>query len=760
MQKGAGYLLGAFFFTPPTLAEQAMELETTYGHPMPLGATVTEEGINFAVYSQNATSAVLELFSDARSSSPSHRIVLDARRNRTGDIWHVFVKDLRGGQIYGWRMDGPYRPLLGHRFNANKLLLDPYARAMVGGFDMFSDDLYGYDRSSAMKDRSFSTADSAHVTARSVAVHAAPIAWDTEMRPRHALADSVIYECHVRGMTAHPSSVCTKPGTFLGLTERIPHLKELGITAIELLPVAQFNELEPPTLIDPVTGGINRNYWGYATVGFFSPHQGYAWSRAPGAVVAEFRQMVRAFHEAQIEVILDVVFNHSGEGGEHGPTLAFRGLDNAVYYMLEKRGRYANYTGCGNTMNCNHPVMKHLIIECLRYWLVEMHVDGFRFDLATILGRSHKGEWINDPNLGLLSDIADDPVLRGCKLIAEAWDAGGLYKVGGFPRAWAEWNGKFRDDARAFWLGYDNTALALARRVAGSKDAFGEKLNTAQSINFITAHDGFTLRDLCSYRVKHNERNGENNRDGSDGNLSMNFGVEGETDDPIVNRRRMQHAKNLIATLFLSRGTPMILGGDEIWRTQRGNNNGFCQDSDISWVDWTPTAPAREMMRFCRTLMALRRQFKALRQTAFADPEKCRAQADNIRFHGVRLDRPDWAGCSHTIAFELLDGLQEPRFYVVMNAWKQPLTFELPKRAWYSLVDTSRPAPHDIFEPEQARLFNRPRVTVQPDSVRVLMSTGCARETVVRSALPDSPRMHVIASGECKMFPTGEFPRT
>ncbi len=695
------------------------------GHPTPLGATVSAEGINFAIYSQNATSAFLALFDHPDDPAPSCHIRLDPKCHKTGDVWHIFVKDLKPGQIYAWRMDGPYRPLNGHRFNVNKLLLDPYARAMIGTIDMFSDDLYGFNRRSAMKDRSFSPTDSAPVTARCVALPQPPIDWDTENRPHHPLSQSIIYECHVKGMTAHSSSFSTKPGTFLGLIDRIPHLKSLGITAIELLPVAQFNELEPPTLIDPVTGKLNKNYWGYATLGFFSPHQGYASDATPGAVVSEFRTMVRAFHEAQIEVILDVVFNHSGEGGEHGPTIEFRGLDNAVYYMLEQRGKYANYTGCGNTMNCNHPVMKHLIIECLRYWLVEMHIDGFRFDLATILGRSNKGEWINDPNLGLLSDIADDPILSGCKLIAEAWDAGGLYKVGGFPKAWAEWNGKFRDDARRFWLGYDHTALELARRITGSKDCFSEKNDASQSINFITAHDGFTLRDLCSYKEKHNERNGENNRDGSSDNISTNFGIEGETNNPEIRRKRLQHAKNLLATLFLSRGTPMLLGGDEIWRTQSGNNNGFCQDSEISWIDWTKNNESQEIFNFTRQLMMLRNRYKALRQTDFADPLTARVSIDSLRFHGIHVDTPDWADCSHSIAFELMDGPQEPHFYIAMNAWKEPLAFDLPKRTWLSLIDTSQNSPDDFFAPENAPRFTDSRLTVKPGSLRVLMSTRC-----------------------------------
>ncbi len=699
-----------------------MTPKTTMGHPLPLGASVTPEGINFAVYSHHATAAYLDLFREVGDNQPFARIALDPVKNRTGDIWHVFVEGVGDGQLYGWRMDGPYKPLKGHRFNPHKLLMDPFAHAMHGRFDMFDDALYGYNRGSSLKDRSFSTADSAEATARSVAVKSAPMLWDSENRPEYALSVSVIYECHVKGMTAHPSSMSVHPGTFLGLCDKIPHLKELGVTAIELLPVAQFNAFEPPTLVDPVTGEYHSNYWGYATIGFFSPHQGFASNPMPGAVVDEFRQMMRAFHEAGIEVILDVVFNHSGEGNGNGPTIAFRGLDNSIYYMLDEKGRYANYTGCGNTMNCNHPVMKHLIIESLRYWLVEMHVDGFRFDLATILGRSNKGEWINDPNLGLLNDIAVDPVLSGCKLIAEAWDAAGLYKVGGFPEGWAEWNGKFRDDARRFWLMGDNTALNLARRIAGSKDVFGTKQDTTRSINFITAHDGFTLRDLCSYLKKHNERNGENNRDGSDDNLSINFGVEGETSDPEIIRKRIKHAKNLMATLFLSRGTPMILGGDEIWRTQQGNNNGFCQDSEISWIDWSENALSSEMLRFCRMLISLRKKYKALRQLMFADPMVCRPRHDNIRFHGVRLEKPDWNDCSHSLAFELLDSPDAPRFYVAMNAWREPLSFDLPRREWLDLIDTARPAPRDIVDPREAQRYDSLKLVVQPGSLRVLMS--------------------------------------
>lgn len=695
---------------------------TRNGLPTPFGATVTDEGINFALFSKNATSVWLEIFDRPEAKSAKARFPLDPKHNRTGDIWHIFVDDLDEGQLYGWRVDGPYRPRHGHRFNVNKLLIDPYARAFCGSYDMFSDALYGYNRRSALREHSFSTLDSTAMTSKSVALRAAPMTWDTDQRPRYSLEESVIYECHVKGMTAHPSSLSAHPGTYLGLCDRIPHLKELGVTTIELLPVAHYNDLEPPTLVDPVTQEYHKNYWGYSTIGFFSPHHPYAFDQAPGGAVKEFRTMVRRFHEAQIEIILDVVFNHSGEGNENGPTIAFRGLDNAVYYMLDKKGRYANYTGCGNTMNCNHPVMKHLIIECLRYWVVEMHVDGFRFDLATILGRSNKGEWINDPNLGLLSDITSDPVLRGCKLIAEAWDAAGLYKLGSFPPGWAEWNGKFRDDARRFWRGDDHTALPMARRLAGSKDVFADKHNVAQSINFITAHDGFTLRDLCSYEEKHNLRNGENNRDGSDNNFSSNLGIEGETSDPVIIANRLKRAKNFMATLILARGTPMILGGDEMWRTQFGNNNTFCQDNEISWINWIESKYALEMKRFTTLLLKYRKRFKALRQTHFCDPENTRLAVDNMRFHGVQLGKPDWCACSHSLAFELLDGPREPRFYIAMNAWTKPLAFEISKRRWYCLVDTSRPSPDDIVEMEDALRINSARCIVKPNSLRVLVS--------------------------------------
>ncbi|MFA5623521.1 MAG: glycogen debranching protein GlgX [Bradymonadales bacterium] len=695
------------------------------GHPLPFGATVSDEGVNFAFYSRNATAAYIDLFRNAEDEMPYRTHVLDSDLHRTGDIWHIFVEGVRAGQLYGIRLDGPYMPRHGHRFNVNKLLADPYSRAYVGRYNVFSDAIYGYDRDSSLRERSFSPYWSAGVTAKSIALKPLSFAWGETARPKHSLEDSVIYECHVKGMTAHPSSLSKLPGTFAGLCDRIPHLKSLGITAIELLPVAQFNEWEPPNLVDPVTGERNRNYWGYATIGFFAPHHSYVSDPDPTQGPREFREMVQRFHEAKIEVILDVVFNHSGEGNEHGPTIAYRGLDNSVYYMLDKNKRYENYTGCGNTMNCNHPVMKQLIIDCLRFWLVEMRVDGFRFDLATILGRSHEGEWISDPQLGLLNDIAADPILRGCKLIAESWDAAGMYKVGRFPVDWAEWNGRFRDDLRRFWRSDNDTVKDLALRIGGSRDLFGTKQNASQSVNFVTAHDGFTLRDLCSYNKKHNERNGEQNRDGSEQNFSDNMGVEGPGDEALE-RRRKQRAKNLLTTLFISRGTPMILGGDEYWRSQGGNNNAFCQDNPVGWIDWTYNENGEEMLRFMRLLIKLRAKHPALKRTEFADPfvatqTALRTQA-GIIWHGVSMGKPDWSAHSHSLACELLAGPREHRFYIAMNAWREPLSFEIPRRTWKSIINTALDSPQDFVDIDEAHSEKGLRITVEADSVRVLMS--------------------------------------
>jgi isoamylase len=716
-----------------------MEPRISVGKPYPFGATVTDEGINFAVFSRHGTGVFIELFDSADDKRPRRSIALDPRRNRTGDVWHVFVHGLGHGQLYGFRVDGPYSPAeTGHRFNPNKLLTDPYARGLIGEYQTNNQAVFGYDRESRDLDLSFDASDSAPYTAKSVAVANHPYDWEDDHSPRVPLEDSIFYEAHVRGFTLHPSSGVTHPGTYLGLIEKIPHLQRLGVTAVELLPVHEFN-LKEPAGIDPVTQQPISNYWGYSTLGFFAPEQDYAWAGGtdPLAEVTEFKEMVKRLHQAGIEVILDVVFNHTGEGNQMGPTLGFRGLDNVVYYMLHEQRFYKNYSGCGNTVNCNHPLVRQFILDCLRYWVVEMHVDGFRFDLATILGRNRRGEWIDD--LGLLYDIGGDPILRGSKLIAESWDAEGMYKVGGFPEGWAEWNGRFRDDVRRFVKGDKGMVADVIRRLGGSHDLFANKRSPTHSINFVTCHDGFTLRDLVSYNHKHNERNGEDNRDGTDGNWSYNYGVEGETDDEQILRTRTQQAKNLMTLLLTARGTPMILAGDELWRTQEGNNNTYCQDNELSWLQWDLSDRAQEIERFVRELIAFRKRHPALRREIFVDPFATDRRhlegnvAARVRLHGVELGKPDWSYDSHSIALHFdgkppagAPGTEDNDLYVIFNAWTESLHFalvHLHDARWHRVVDTSRAAPDDIVAEDEAPVIEGDRIHVPPRSSLIL----CAR---------------------------------
>ena len=720
-----------------------MTVRTSTGWPCPLGATVTEGGINFALFSRHACAVYLELFHDGGDGRPSHSFQLDPARNRTGDVWHLFVHGVGQGQLYGYRADGPYTPEEnGHRFNVNKLLASPYARALEGSYDLSHDALYGYDRASPDGDLSFSTTDSAPFAAKCVALRCHDFDWEEDQPPRTPLAESMIYEVHVRGLTVHPSSGVRRPGTYLGLMEKIPHLLDLGVTAVELLPVHEFNGGEPVGQ-DPVTGAQLSNYWGYNTLGFFAPDKTYATGQRRGAQVREFQEMVKRLHQAGIEVILDVVFNHTGEGHEVGPTISFRGLDNSIYYMLDDGGRgYKNYSGCGNTVNCNYPVVKQFILDCLRHWVVEMRVDGFRFDLATILGRDRKGEWIGD--LSLLYDIGGDPILRGCKLIAEAWDADGLYKVGGFPRGWAEWNGRFRDDLRRFSRGDAGMVASLARRMGGSRDLFGGKRSPVASVNFITAHDGFTLRDLTSYEEKRNERNGEGNRDGAPENLSTNWGVEGETRDPQILQLRRRQAKNLLTMLYCARGTPMLLGGDELWRTKQGNNNTYCQDNELSWFQWDTNGETEQMRRFVRLLIRLRQRHPALRRPCFVDPFAMDGAGvagpvgSDITWHGVQLREPDWSHHSRTLAYQIhgdppasAPDSADSDFYVVLSSWSKPLEFQLPPpgahQQWHRVADTSLPAPREIVRDEDS-------MAVLGESYRV-----AARSAVVLLTMPLSP---------------------
>lgn len=683
------------------------------GSPYPLGATVHREGVNFALFSRHATAIQLELFSEPTSASATAVIALDPQAHRTGDIWHVFVEELHEGALYGFRVFGPYQPERGDRFNPHKLLLDPYAKSYAGMFHHDHEALYGFER--ANDHLSFNRLDSAPYVPKSVVVGPSRFDWQGDQPLRRSWSELVIYEMHVRGFTKHPSSGVSAPGTFAAIVEKIPYLRELGVTAVELLPVHFFNHRERTHVVstDPDTC---TNYWGYAPLGFFAPMSLYAAASLenPVAAIDEFKFMVRELHRAGIEVILDVVFNHTGENGEHGITCAYRGLDNAVYYRLDADARYRNDSGCGNTLNTCHPIVKQLILDSLRYWAVEMHVDGFRFDLATILGRDRHGNWVSE---GLVSEISDDPYLQGCKFIAEPWDVGGLYLLGKFPSEWAEWNDRFRDDLRRFVRGDEGMVSTLSRRIRGSDDLLGAKAQRGASINFVTAHDGFTLRDLVSYEHKRNEKNGEENRDGATHNFSFNCGIEGETTERKFRAQRRKQAKNLLTLLLLSRGTPMLRAGDERWQTQHGNNNAYCQDNELSWIDWRTDDEGDELLRVTKNLIALRHRYRVFHRLQH-EPS----------WHGVLPEFPDWNHHSHSLAFRLFGDTSvgnEPDFYGMLNAWHEALTFVLPTpkrgQAWHRVIDTSLDPPNDILEVDSAKPYPESVYRVSPNSVVVLV---------------------------------------
>jgi glycogen operon protein len=504
----------------------------------------------------------------------------------------------------------------------------------------------------------------------------------------------VIYETHVRGLTLSPTAGSKSPGTFLGVIDKIPYLKELGINAIEFMPLQEFNPDEV-TVRNPATGERLTNYWGYNTIAFFAPYEGYGSRLYPGCQIDEFKTMVKALHKAGIEVLLDVVFNHTAEGNETGPTLSFRGLDNSIFYILEDDKRhYKNYSGCGNTLNCNHPVVRNFILECLRYWVVEMHVDGFRFDLASILGRDRDGNLIANPPL--LEQIAEDPILRDVKLIAEAWDAGGAYLVGRFPgERWSEWNGLYRDDIRRYWRGDGGLAGAFASRLCGSADIYEHSGKApVNSINFVTCHDGFTLHDLVSYEHKHNLTNGEDSRDGCNNNYSANYGCEGDTSDPAIRQLRLRQMKNLMATLFVSRGVPMILGGDEFCRTQHGNNNAYCQDNEISWFDWSLLKKNKSFFRFVKSLIALRRRFPVLCSERFYRPEE-------ISWFNPHGHEPDWQG-NGAIGCQIHQDHGGQFLCLLANPTHDKVGFHLPDppkvQYWERILDTGAAEPMDICE--------------------------------------------------------------
>jgi glycogen operon protein len=710
-------------------AEQLAELEQSLslfevqairsGMPFPFGARLRGNGVNFAIFSRHATGVRLDLFDRPEDITPARSIILDPIRNKTGDIWHVWLEGIQPGQLYGFRVAGPYAPREGHRFNPDKLVVDPYATAIASlpGCDFLP--ALGYDPSSPLRDLSLSETDDAAMAPKCVVTHA-DFDWQGDQPLRHPWETTVIYEVHVRGYTIHPTAGVPFPGTYRGLIQKIPYLKDLGVTAVELMPVQEFNESHL-LRVNPQTGERLKNYWGYDPLCFFAPKASYASASEAGAQVVEFKEMIRAFHREDIEVILDIVFNHTVEGDELGPTVCFRGIDNAIYYWLADDKRfYRNFTGTGQTINASHPVVRDLILDALRYWVMEMHVDGFRFDLASVLGRDRDGRVLADAPL--LERIAEDPILRDTKLIAEAWDAAGAYQVGSFSeRRWAEWNGHFRDDVRRFWRGDEGMLGRFASRICGSSDLYrGSGKGPECSVNFGACHDGFTLNDLVSYARKHNEANGEDNRDGAHENYSANYGVEGESGDPIVEATRRRQIKNFLLTLAIARGVPMLLAGDEFRRSQRGNNNAYCQDNDTSWIDWTLLERNSEIFRFARNALALRRAYAALRREAFYTGEE-------IQWFNPSGKSPDWFDASQKRLACLIRTEDGPDLCLMFNADAAPGAFVLPpaprQGLWRLAADTSRAAPNDCCaNGEEAVLGNQTSYVAESRSSVVLVA--------------------------------------
>ncbi len=673
------------------------------GKAYPLGATWDGNGVNFAIFSECATGVELCLFESPQATAESHRIPVTERRDL---VWHCYLPDVRPGQLYGYRIHGPYEPARGHRFNAHKVVLDPYAKAL--GRDLrWCDEMFGYKVGDKTADLSFDNRDNVHGAPLGVVIDPS-FTWGDDRPPMHAWHEMVIYELHVRGFTKqHPEVDPDLRGTYAGLASpaAIDHLTKLGVTAVELLPV--YHRLDDRHLVEKKL----TNYWGYNTLAFFAPEQRYAAATAAEQAVREFKTMVRALHSAGIEVILDVVYNHTGEGNQMGPTLSFRGVDNASYYRLsaEDPRYYVDFTGCGNTFNMRHPRVLQFIMDSLRYWVTEMHVDGFRFDLASALAR----ELHDVDKLGAFFDIIhQDPILSQVKLIAEPWDLGaGGYQVGNFPSQWSEWNGKYRDNVRRFWKGDGATVSEFATRLCGSSDLYewSSRLPSA-SVNFLTCHDGFTLHDLVSYNQKHNEANGENNRDGASNNDSWNCGEEGPTDKPEINALREQQKRNLLATLFLSQGVPMLLAGDEIGKSQKGNNNTYCHDSELSWLDWNLNDAQRALLEYVRGVIAVRKAEPVLRRQKFFQGRSIRGQEikDVAWFSpdGTVMADAAWnAGFVKCLGLRLdgemigeIDSKGEPRrgntLMILLNAHHEPLLFKLPApipdAQWEPLLDTAQ----------------------------------------------------------------------
>ena len=693
------------------------ELRLYSGSSHPFGATVDEGGVNFSVYSASATSVQLLLFRHPKDLDPFRVIDLDPVANKSFYLWHVYVEGLKPGTGYAYRVDGPREPWNGHRFDPEKVLIDPYSKG---------NSLALWSRGAACV-----PGDNLHQSIRSVVIDTSDYDWEGDEPLRVPMAETVIYEMHVGGFTKSPSSGVKNPGTFLGLIEKIPYLKELGVTAVELLPVFSFDCTD---VIKEHDGQKLVNYWGYSTMGYFAPHQAYCTDPESGSHVREFRDMVKALHQAGIEVILDVVFNHTDEGNHQGPLFSFKGFDNSTYYYLTgpngSKEFYYDYTGCGNTFNCNHPIGEKFILDCLRYWVQEMHVDGFRFDEGSVLTRGEDGTPLAHPPV--IWSIELDEVLGSSKVIAEAWDAAGLYQIGYFPGArWAEWNGKYRDAMRRFVKGDPGVISEVASRVTGSADLYQwQKEEPVNSVNFITAHDGFTLYDLTAYNEKHNWSNGENNNDGISDNLSWNCGVEGETDDQFVKDLRDRQVKNYACMLMLSMGVPMLVGGDEFARSQGGNNNTYCQDNPINWYDWNKvdSPDSQEMIRFWKLLIQKRRDYIYHFRGKYFTGKVSRFGVPEISWHGPVLNEPNWGDSgARCLAVTLGDTAQDTdnlsNVHVMMNMHWEAVDFQIPRYeglTWRRTIDTAQSSPFDILPLSEAPVFDGGSYLVTGRSIVVL----------------------------------------
>jgi isoamylase len=681
------------------------------GSSHPLGATPDKDGVNFSLFSGNATAVELLLFREHDDLNPFQVIQLEPHVNKTFHFWHCYVRGLGPGTHYAYRVDGPSDMNAGHRFNSRKVLIDPYAKGNTNSL---------WKRVDACGPE-----DNVASSMRSVVIDSSVYDWEGDQPLNRPMEDTIIYELHASGFTKSPSSGVTRPGTFSGIIEKIPYLKELGVTAVELLPVFDFDETDVLRVVD---GKPLGNFWGYSTMGFFAPQSAYCTTPETGSHLQDFRDLVKALHRAGLEVILDVVFNHTDEGNDQGPVFSFKGIDNSAYYFLSPSDRrfYFDYSGCGNTFNCNQPISQKLIIECLRYWVREAHVDGFRFDEGSILSRGEDGGPL--PHPPVVWQIELDETLADSKVIAEAWDAAGLYQIGHFPGdRWAEWNGRYRDDIRRFVKGDPGLVGAVASRLAGSSDLYEQRGQLpVNSINFITCHDGFTMNDLVSYNTKQNEENGEDNRDGINDNLSWNCGIDGDTADPAVEALRNRQIRNFAVILLLSRGVPMILAGDEVRRSQKGNNNAYCQDNEISWFDWNLAARNQDMFRFWRRMIGFRKSHAPVRGRYFFNGSANERGLADLSWHGCRLNQPGWSDPEARALGMTLAGFNgEADIHVMLNMCSDTLDFEvapLSGRQWFKAIDTAQPSPRDIAEPGSEPAFSGNFCPVRERSIVVLIS--------------------------------------